>query len=91
MLGTAEVCHSREFVPLRVTGENALLTAWNDDTSVQLALSQVRSLVLNRRQSSWPLHVMGTDETVLLTLSAGASEREAAGWRSALQDLTRFL
>jgi hypothetical protein len=90
-LRTAEVTHARVFVPEIEDdeGDGGLLTVREATTVLQLALPAVRGFAIDGRDESRPLHVVGTHDAVLLTLSAAPCE--APAWREALFRTFPFL
>lgn len=84
-LRTAEVDHHRELIPHTVTCDDGLLTFGGNASRLQLALAVAQRLAVTSDSDGLALHVLGRSDAILLTVSAGSTERASLQWPLALR------
>lgn len=87
MLAAGETWHRREFALKRVFSDAGVLTAGAGLSRFQLGLPAVRRLATTSWNGQTQLHVAGTDEALLLTLSAAGGAAGENLWNEALRSV----
>ncbi len=86
-LRTSEVVHRREIVPSHLSHDGTILSAGEDGARLQIALPTVHAFALTCHHERYSLHLLGTDDAVILTLAAGTGALAETSWHGALFSL----
>ena len=86
-LHTPEIEHTREIIPTFELDDPGRIATWRDGSTVaQLALPIVRGLAVDFHAAACPVHFIGLDDSVLLTLSGAEDEVASAYWRTVVHE-----